>query len=153
PDGNPTVQFERQHFAVFEDEGAAFLGLTLSSPTDHPVTVSLRTRDNTAVGSGPAPDYDPNPIIDVTFGANTTGPIYVRVGIVNDTAPENTEDFRVDLLSAQGATLGSPTTAVVTIVDDDTPVTVQFSQALYPVEETAGSASLTVQLNRPSRQP
>jgi hypothetical protein len=29
-DGTPTVQFQREQFAVFEDEGTAYLGVTLS---------------------------------------------------------------------------------------------------------------------------
>ena len=43
----------------------------------------------------------------------------VNVPIVNDTSVEGNETFTVTLSAATGATLGSPTTATVTIVDDD----------------------------------
>ncbi len=151
-DGTPTVQFQRDQFAVFEDEGTAYVGVTLSFAVNYNVYANCQTQDNTAVSGGPAPDYSAN-LVTVNFPPNTVGPFFVPISIVNDAIPEGTEDFRVSLTALQGATLGSPGTATVTIVDDDTPVTVHFSQTLYSVEETAGFVPLTVQLNRPSRQP
>ena len=48
------------------------------------------------------------------------------------------------------AVLGAQSSAVLTIVDNDAPVTVQFNAATYLVDETAGSATITVTLSAPS---
>ena len=62
-----------------------------------------------------------------------------------DTLLEGPETFTVMLSSpGGGATLGAPASAVVTIVDDETP-RLQFAKASYTVAESAGSVTLTVQ--------
>ncbi|NLH72122.1 MAG: hypothetical protein GX456_03600, partial [Verrucomicrobia bacterium] len=68
------------------------------------------------------------------------------VPILNDTVYEGNETFRVTLSGATGASLGSPSTATVTIVDNETPVrgTLQFSSSSYSVNENGGSVTITV---------
>src|SRR5262249_9935274 len=50
----------------------------------------------------------------------------VSVSLVNDSVPEQDEYFNVTLDSAQGADLAGPSSATVTIHDDDGPLNVQF---------------------------
>src|SRR5512146_2850265 len=48
------------------------------------------------------------------------------------------------------ATLGGPSTAVVTIIDNDPQPTVQLSAGAYSVGEAAGSVMVTATLSGPS---
>ncbi len=75
-----------------------------------------------------------------TFGANETTKTF-SVPILNDSRDETNETFVVQL---QGAVLGVPNSAVVTIVDDDVAGTVAFRAATFTMAETAGVALVTV---------
>jgi hypothetical protein len=73
------------------------------------------------------------------------------VPIVPDELDEaDTETFKVTLSSATGTSLGSPNSATVSIVDDDLPPTVQFSQAASSGAESTASAVIGVVLSAPS---
>jgi hypothetical protein len=72
------------------------------------------------------------------------------VTLTNDTTDESDETFTVTLSNAQGgAALGAPSTATVTILDDDAPPapqagTVQFDPATYSANENGGSVTITL---------
>ena len=75
------------------------------------------------------------------------------VPITNDTLDEPNETFTVTLTSPTGgATLGSPSSATVTIMDDDPTPTVQFSVASSSGSEATTPASITVTLSAASGQ-
>ena len=79
----------------------------------------------------------------LTFGASETTKT-VLVPIFNDTLVEGTETFLFNLSNPQGgATLGSPTQATVSIVDNDQGGAIQFSAATYTTTEPV-AASITV---------
>jgi hypothetical protein len=68
----------------------------------------------------------------------------VTIPISTDTLDEPNETILLQLTNpGGGATLGLAA-AVLTIVDNDVAGTVQFSQSLYTVSETAASATITV---------
>jgi len=69
-------------------------------------------------------------------------PKNVHVVINNDALVNPNRTFTMTLSGATGATIGSPTSTVVTIVDDDN--TVQFSAPTAIVTEGTASISLTV---------
>jgi hypothetical protein len=77
----------------------------------------------------------------LTFGPNETTKAFA-VPILNDSLDEPNETFLVQL---EGPNIGAPpTSAVVTIVDDDVPGTLAFRAATATVAETAGVALVVV---------
>jgi hypothetical protein len=80
----------------------------------------------------------------LTFGQGVTTASF-GVDLIPDTADEPDETIQLTLGAAAGAALlGAPSTAVLTVTDDDTAGVVQFQRATYSVDEAAGSASITV---------
>ena len=82
----------------------------------------------------------------LTFAENETSKTF-RVIILNDSRIDPNERISLRLLNAtNGSSLGTITTAVLTIIDDEinAPGTIQFSQATSDVREDAGFVDLTV---------
>ena len=65
------------------------------------------------------------------------------VQLINETNFEGAQTFSVQLANPVGATIGLDKATVV-IGDDDTPGSVEFVQSIYSVNETGGSASITL---------
>lgn len=89
----------------------------------------------------------------LTFGANVTTQT-ITVPILDEQAIEGNTDFNVFLsnpLPARsgggGSRLGSPSSATVTILDDDAR-TFQFTSSKYTVANSSGDANLTVTFTR-----
>jgi fibro-slime domain-containing protein/uncharacterized repeat protein (TIGR01451 family) len=91
----------------------ASFALTLSCPTDHPVTVDWTTRDGDALAGE---DYLAASG-QVTFAAGQTS-AYVHVTVVGDNRPELAETFAVELVAIAGAPLRY-TLGKAEITDDD----------------------------------
>jgi hypothetical protein len=83
----------------------------------------------------------------LSFPAGVTSKT-IRVPIVNDTVPEGSEYFWVDLWAPASVRLGPRYYAQVTITDNE-PV-IQFSASAYTVSEAAGTAKITVVRTGPS---
>ena len=83
----------------------------------------------------------------VSFANGDTAPKTVSIPIIDDTTVEANETVNLALTAPTGgATLGSPSTAVLTITDNDVAPAgaLQFSAATYSVGENAGPATVTV---------
>jgi hypothetical protein len=105
------------------------------------VTVNYATSNGTATAGT---DYTATSGT-LTFGPSVTSQSFT-VPVTNDTVDENDETVNVTLSSpGGGATLGSPSSAVLTIVDNDTaaPGTIALSSSTYSVNESAGTATVT----------
>ena len=143
------VQFSSATYAVAEG-AAAVLTVTRTGGSAGTITVPYATADGGGGGepatggtlSGPGIDY-----------AQTTGVLTFTTGVTSrtltvptkaDTLLEGPETFTVTLSPpGNGATLGAPSSAVVTIVDAQAP-RVQFAKSSYTVAESAGAVTLTV---------
>ncbi len=144
---NPgSIQLSAAAYFVAEDGGAATITVNRSGGSDGLVSVDFAVSDGTAVAGS---DYE------VTMGtltwpdSDTTARTFT-VSITDDFSIEGDETINISLSNVTGgATLASPSTAVLTISDNDVPSpgSVQFSSATYSVGEGAGAA-LTITLTR-----
>jgi hypothetical protein len=115
---------ERQIFindvVIAEGAGQATFNVRLNAPSLHPVTVTFKTSDGTAIGgdgSGANDDYVSSGEITVTFNPGEVLQTVV-VNIVGDTSAEAAETFFGELTNPQNAVI-SVTKATATINNDD----------------------------------
>ena len=118
----PVVQFDSATYSVDENGGSATITVTRSGVLSGVLTVRYATSNGTA--TAPA-DYTAKSGT-LTFNAGETIKTFT-IPIVNDTLHESDETVNLTLSNPTGGALGNLSTAVLTIVDDDTAGTVQFS--------------------------
>jgi hypothetical protein len=145
-DASPTVQFESSAYSTAET-GSATITVTLSGLTSLEVTVDYATSVATAT---PGADYTATSGT-LTFAPGDTSKTFA-VAISDDSLDEADETVNLILSDLTNANPGSPVNAVLTIVDDDLPPTIQFSSATYDHVEDSGSAAIIVTLSAPSGQ-
>jgi hypothetical protein len=121
----PIIQFTAGNFNVSESAGSASVNVSRSGDTSIVVTVNYATSDtaglnNCNVLNGIASsrcDYATY-LGALTFTAGQTLKT-VAIPIVNDGYAEGNESFTITLSSPVGGSLGSPTSATVTINDNE----------------------------------
>jgi hypothetical protein len=148
-DGPPTLQFSASNFDVGEGDGSATIEVSLSHPSaTETITVTYATSDGTALAG-----------FDYTAVSNTLtiAPLDVTgtftVPVLPDSLDEANETVNLSLSDPVNATLASPDPATLTILDDDSPPTVQFSESSYSVNEGDGTATITATLSAQSGLP
>ena len=142
--GAGTIQFSAATYSVGENAGTATVTVTRTGGSSGAVSVTFATSNGTATAPG---DYTAVSPITVSFANGDTASKTVNIPISDDTTVEANETVNLALTSPTGgATLGSPSTAVLTITDNDVAPagTIQFSAATYSVGENAGTATVTV---------
>ncbi len=112
-----TLQFSSATYTVNENGGTVTITVTRTGGSDGAVSVNYQTSDGTA--TQPA-DYLPA-AGTLNWADGDTAPKTFQVTIVDDMLVEGSETVNLTLSAPQGATLGSPSTAVLTIVDGDLP--------------------------------
>lgn len=118
PPGPGQFQFASANYSVNESAGSVTLTVLRVNGTNGAVGVSYATANGTA--NSPA-DFT-SASGSMTWAAGDAAPQTFTVTIVNDAVAEGGKSFTVSLSNPTGtATLGSPTIANVTILDDDTP--------------------------------
>src|SRR5206468_1045465 len=114
-DSRGTVQFSAGSYRVGEGDGLATITVTRSGGSAGAATVRFATSNGTATAGT---DY-PAASGTLTFAPGVTSRSFL-VPIRQDTLPEPDETVNLTLSSPTGgATLGIPSTAVLTILDDD----------------------------------
>jgi hypothetical protein len=125
-------------YSVSEGGGSVPITITRSGSTAVPDSVHFATANGTAIAGS---DYT-TVSQDVSFAAGETSKI-VSVPITDDSLVEGSETVSLALSSpSAGTTLGSPSTATLTIQDND--AALAFSAATYSVKESGGLATITV---------
>ncbi len=144
-DDPPTVQFSAASYSANEGAGTATVTVTLSAPSGRLVSVDVKSSDGTAKAGSDYTAVDET----VTFSPGQTA-VTLTVNLTDDALDEDDETLTLTLSNADDAVLSAPTTAQLTVVDDDPVPTVQFSAASYVADEGTGSATITVTLSAPS---
>ena len=118
PPSPGTISFEASSYSVAEDGTAASITLVRAGGSAGLVTVDVALADGTAVAPG---DYN-GATQTVTFQDGETTKT-ITVPIVDDSVQESDETVSLSLANATGgATLGTQSTATLTITDDDAPM-------------------------------
>jgi ribosomal protein L35AE/L33A len=139
-----SLQFSKAEYSVDEDGGSVRITVTREGGNDDAVSVRLSTGDDSAEEGE---DYTAISNILLSWSDGDVSSRILKININNDDIVEGDETFNLTLSTPTGgATIGGSGTAVVTIIDDDTPLagTLQFSEADYNVDEGDGSVKITV---------
>ena len=131
------VQFSASAYTVGEAMPQAVISVKRTGSASGTITVSYGTANGTASAGS---DYT------ATSGVLTFAPhVLTRsfaVPILNDTIDEGSETINLTLSGAVGGTIVAPSTAVLTILDNEP--TIQFSAAAYKVSEALKKATIVV---------
>jgi FtsP/CotA-like multicopper oxidase with cupredoxin domain len=142
--GAGILQLSAATYSVAENVAGGILTVTVNriGGSSGPVTVDYATADATATAGS---DYTAVPVTTLNFADTQTNATFDII-ILDDLTFEGNETFTVALSNATGgATLGAPSSAVVTITDNDEgPGALQFSAATYSVAENGGTLTVTV---------
>ena len=145
-DSGGVLQFSSATYTVNEGvlSGKAAIKVTRSGGSASGVTVNYSTSDGTAIAGS---DYAATSGT-LTFGAGVTSKTFA-IPIVKDTLDESDETVNLTLSNPTGgATLGTPDTAVLTIIDNDAGGVLQFSSATYSVNEGVLSGKAVIKVTR-----
>jgi Calx-beta domain len=134
-----TVQFSAATYSVNENAGTATITVTRSGGSAGPASVNYTTSNGTAGAS----DYTAT-AGTLNWADGDSASKSFSVPITNDLLAEGAENFNVALSGASGAALGSPSSATVTILDNDASGALAFSSSLYSVNEATSFATITV---------
>ncbi|MGE3818629.1 MAG: Calx-beta domain-containing protein [Isosphaeraceae bacterium] len=129
---------------VTEGESAV-VTLTLSRPSNRDTSVRITTVNGIAESGVDFSGFSLG--FTVNFPAGSVSATRA-ITTIDDAISEPTENFLVNLSSPNGLTIGDDQ-GEVTILDNDTP-TVAFALASQTVAESAGTATIVVQLDRPA---
>ncbi|HVF55668.1 MAG TPA: Calx-beta domain-containing protein [Pyrinomonadaceae bacterium] len=132
-----TIQFSSATYTLAENGSSIFITVTRTGGSAGVATVDYNVSDGTAVEGSDYFAFDRS----LTFGDGETTKTF-EVVMANDTIAEDNETVNLTLSNVNGsATLGTPSAAVLTIIDDDG---LQFGQATYNVQEACTAINVTV---------
>jgi subtilisin family serine protease len=139
----PLLKFSAANYKKNEAR-LATISVVRSGSKDIPVTVDYQTSDGTAIAGS---DYTATSGT-LSFAAGETSKSFM-IPIVNDTFDEQNKTVNLTLSNPTGgAVLGTPSTAVLTIKDDDKAGKLGFKATSYKVNENEGTATITVTRSR-----
>jgi len=115
--GPGTLQLSAATYSVAENVAGGILTITVDrvGGSAGAVSVDYATADGTATAGS---DYTAIPVTTLNIGDGVTSETF-DITILDDTTYEGDETFGVILSNAVGATLGTPSSAEVTITEDD----------------------------------
>lgn len=148
-----TLAFSSATYSIGEGGGSVTLTVNRTGGSSGSVQVDYSLAGGTATGGGAcggSVDYV-NIGTSLVFADGETSKMF-NVTICPDSTFEGDETFNATLSNpTNGATIGSPNPATVTITEDKGQPTVQFSSATYStIDELGGGGTINVTLSGPS---
>ena len=134
-------------YSIGESAGAVALTVQLAAASGQAITIDYATGNGSATAGS---DYTAKNGT-ITFNPGQTSKT-INVPIANDNVGESAETFSFTLSNPHGAPLATPSSATITIVDDDQP-NIQFKSANFNLPENGGPAVVTVLLSNAASQP
>ncbi|HXJ74951.1 MAG TPA: Calx-beta domain-containing protein [Candidatus Dormibacteraeota bacterium] len=144
----PSVFLSNTNFSASEGNGSALITVQLSAASGQTVTVGYGVSTNGSGGATPGVDYLPVQGV-LTFEPGQTTRAF-SVPLLDDHTDEPTESLTVFLTGVTNAIAVPPTSAQVTILDDDNPVVYFSADVFEAFENTLGTVS--VWLSKPFGQ-
>ncbi len=145
PDPPLEVSFATTALVVSEAQGRATVEVRLNRLASTTVTVAYATGGGTAT---PGVDYRPASGT-LTFAPGTIARS-LTIEILSDELSEPNETVEIRLSNPANAEIVGSSVAILTITDNDAPPTARFAGERRILPENAGSAAITVELDRPA---
>jgi len=137
---SPTIQFNSATFSVNENAGTATITVTRGGSSSGAVSANYSLANGTATAGQ---DYVASSGT-VSFVSGETSKTF-NVSIVDDGALEGNETINLSLSNPTGgATLGSPNTAVLTIIDNESSCSFTLNPTSQSFGSAGGSSSFTI---------
>jgi len=143
-DPAPMVVISSADSVVTEGANASVM-LQLSAPSGRAIVVPFTLGGTASNGSDYTASASP-----VTVPAGTTSMVLATIDSSDDALDEDVETVSASLGSSTNASLGSDTTYVLSINDDDAPPTISVSTADVTTTETSNTKTVRVELSAPS---
>ncbi len=141
PPAASTIQFAASSASAAENAGSASLTVTRAGATGLAASIAYAVTGGTATAGA---DYQlAAGTLSFAPGESTKN---IVVDLLDDQILEGDETVQLTLsnVTGAGASLGNPTAATLTIIDDERPATLQFSASTLSTAENAGSATITI---------
>ncbi len=144
PDGGAgTLALEAATYSVGEGAGTITVTVERTGGSTGSASVTYQTSGGTAT---PGADYQPASGT-LNWANGNAQPRTFAITVLNDTVDEPDETVTIQLTGASGASLGSPASATLNILDDETTVqhgSLRFASAVYSLSEGSGAINVTV---------
>ena len=142
---SPSVYFDSNTYSVVEQFGSAPIDVYISVSRNFTVTVDYETSGASAIAGL---DYIEISGTLIYPPGQTSNVIFVPV--LNDKSHELDEALNLNLYNPNNATLGTPSTASLTIYDNDPSPVISFSSSTYNINEAEITVPITVNLTNSS---
>jgi subtilisin family serine protease/subtilisin-like proprotein convertase family protein len=123
-----SLQFKSAAYSVAEDGGSVRIYVSRTAGSSGTASVNYATANGSATAGS---DYTAQSAT-LNWSDGDSADKHFDVPIINDSTPEDGEDFTAALSGATGASIGSPSTTTVTIPINDQPVIYTISTSASP---------------------
>lgn len=142
----PVINFAAASQSAFESSGTVTVTVNLSAPTTSTVTLPITVdAASTAVANT---DYTP-PAANVVFDAGELTKTFT-VALLDNATIATDKTLKLNIAAVSGTRLGTQASHTLTIIDDDSPPTMQFVTTAQTAPEHAGTVAAEVVLSWPA---
>ena len=142
----PTFAFSTaESTTAAEDDGTVSLTVSKTGKTLVASSVDYATTDGTATDTS---DFTAISSTELNFAAADSSKD-ITVNLTDDSTDETTETFTVDLTAGDHAQLGSPSSHIINITDNDATTVILSVPNNNAIIENGGTKTITVTLGRP----